>query len=179
VGVSEIGWSDNRSYPFRQVLYPHYRPIVADRENTMYVKSLGWVEYGPTGWGWQSERILNPTWADIERAIRRLDRFRYPFVHLWITEDESKQLINGSGEVMEVIGGDGAWWLAVSLNGSFQQRIDYPERGDQEVPVWTSDQGFADAERHICRDLDVVLRAARHFAEHRELDPELQWDDGL
>lgn len=43
--------------------------------------------------------------------------------------------------------------------------------------VWTSDQGFADAERHICRDVEAVVRAAKHYCEHSgELDPSLPWE---
>jgi hypothetical protein len=56
---------------------------------------------------------------------------------------------------------------------------DSPERGDEEVAVWTSDQGFADAERHICRDLEAVIRAARYYDEHGGFDPSLPWGEGL
>jgi hypothetical protein len=114
----------------------------------MHVKCLEWVVYGPTGWGWKAHKLWHPAWDDIELAIRRLDRFQHPFAWLWHTEDESKQTIDGTGEVLEVMGGEGVWWLAGSFEGYFQRRIDYPERGEQEVQVWTSDQGFADAERH-------------------------------
>ncbi len=144
----------------------------------MHVKCLEWIVYGPSGRGWKSEKICFPLWSDIETAVRRLDRFRYPFAFLWETEEEDKQTIDGIGQVLEIMGGEGAWWLAGSFEGYFQRRIDYPERGEQEVLVWTSDQGFADAERHICRDIEVVVEAARYFADHGGFDPALQWGEG-
>jgi hypothetical protein len=130
-------------------------------------------------WEWRSEKLRCPAWADIEAAIRRLDRFHYPFLTLWATEEGSPPALDGSSECLEVMGGEGAWWVAGTFAGYFQRRIDYPERGEQEVEVWTSDQGFADAERHICRDLETVVRAARHYAEHGGFDPSLEWGDGL
>ena len=145
----------------------------------MHIKCLEWVTYGPTSSGWRAEKVWNPTWDEIESAIRRLDRFRYPFVWLWETEDESQQCVDGTGQLLEVMGGEGVWWLAGSFGGYFQRRLDYPERGEEEVTVWTSDQGYSDAERHMCRDLGVVIRAARYYADHGDFDPALRWGDGL
>jgi hypothetical protein len=145
----------------------------------MHVKCLEYVVYGPTGWGWKSHKIWNPSWDEIDHAIRRLDRFCYPFAWLWATEDERKQTIDGTGELLEVVGGEGVYWLACSMDGYFQRRIDYPERGEAEVAVWTSDQGLSDAERHICRDLEAVIRAARYYCEHGGFDPSLQWGEGI
>jgi len=144
----------------------------------MYVKCLDWVIYAPTGWDWKSHKLWQPAWDDIDCAIRRLDRFQYPFVWLWGTEDESKHALDGTAEVLQIVGGEGVWWLAGSFEERFQRRIDYPERGEREVQVWTSDQGFADAERHICRDIEVVVHAARYYAEHGGFDPTLRWEEG-
>lgn len=145
----------------------------------MHVKCLEAIVYGPTGWGWKSERGWHPAWAAIEASVRRLDRFCYPFVHLWATEEEDRQVNDGTSEVLDVMGGEGVWWLGGSFGGYYQRRLDEPERGEAEVAVWTSDQGFADAERHICRDLDVVLRAVRYYVETSGFDPSLRWDEGL
>ena len=43
--------------------------------------------------------------------------------------------------------------------------------------VWTSDQGFGDAERHICRDIEVAVRAARYYAETGGFDPSVLWEE--
>jgi hypothetical protein len=144
----------------------------------MHVKCLDYTVYGPTGWGWKSHKVANPSWEDVEKAIRRLDCFEYPFLHLWTTEDESKHTYDDGG-LFEIMGGNGAWWLAGTFDGYFQRRLDYPEQGEAEVAVWTSDQGFADAERHICHDVEVAIRAARYFYDHGDFDPSLKWGSSL
>jgi hypothetical protein len=44
----------------------------------MEVHLLDITIYEDDGWTWRTEEIREPTWADIEVAIRRLDRFHYP-----------------------------------------------------------------------------------------------------
>ena len=66
---------------------------------------------------------------------------------------------------------------AGSFDGYFQRRFLNPEGGDEDVLVWTSDQGFGDAARHICRDIEVVLRAARYYAENGGFDPAVTWEE--
>lgn len=141
----------------------------------MHVKCLDYTEYGPTGWGWKSHKLPDPSWDDVDQAIRRLDRFQYPFLHLWSTDDESKQNYDDCG-VFEIMGGKGTYWLAGTFDGYFQRRLDYPERGEVEVDVWESDQGFADAERHICRDIEKVIQSAKYYFENGGFDPSLNWE---
>ena len=143
----------------------------------MHVKCLEYIVYGPTGWGWKSHKVWNPEWAEIENAIRGLDCFEYPSAWLWETEDEADQSIDGTGQLLEVMGGNGVYWLAGSFEGYFQRRLDYPEQGDGEVDVWTSDQGFADSKRHTCSDIEAVLHAARYYYEHGGFDPSVQWEE--
>lgn len=141
----------------------------------MKVRVLEYIEY-PPGEHWRAVKVPGPTWADIEAAIRRLDRHRFPFLFLWPSADEAEHEVSGDYDAFEVMGGQGVWWLAGTFGGYFQRRLDFPGRGGQEVPVWTSDQGFADADRHICRDVEAVVRAARYFAEHGGFDPSLPWE---
>ena len=35
---------------------------------------------------------------------------------------------------------------------------------DAEIELWTSDQGFAEQDRYVCRDLNLVLQAARYYS---------------
>jgi hypothetical protein len=143
----------------------------------MHVKCLSYIVYGPTGWGWKSHNVKNPQWDDVELAIHRLDCFEYPSVFLWPTEDNSKH--NYDGELFEVMGGNGVYWLAGTFEGYFQRRLDYPERGEAEVAVWTSDQGFTSVERHVCRDIEAVIRASRYYYDHGGFDPSLKWGTGV
>ena len=148
-----------------------------ETKRNMHVKCLEYIVYGPTGWGWQSHKVWNPEWDEIENAIRRLNCFEYPSAWLWTTEDEADQSIDGTGQLLEVMGGNGVYWLAGSFEGYFQRRLDYPEQGDGEVDIWTSDQGFADSKRHTCADIESVLHAARYYYEHGGFDPSLRWEE--
>src|SRR5215831_6892982 len=137
----------------------------------MHAKVLDVVEYADDGARHRTSKTIHPTWEEIEAAIRRLDRFRFPFLFLWPVEDANKHFVDGDCEVFEVMGGEGVFWFAGSLGGYFQRRFLNPRGGDDAVVVWTSDQGFGAAERHICRDIEVVLRAARYYAERGDFDP--------
>jgi hypothetical protein len=75
---------------------------------------LEWAEYARDG-SYRHEKIAGPSWEQIEQAIRRLDKDRYPCVWLWATEDESRHAIDGSAELLEVMGGNGEDWLAGSF----------------------------------------------------------------
>lgn len=140
----------------------------------MHVKCLEYIVYGPSGWGWKSHKVLHPCWDDVEKAIRRLNRFEFPYPLLWATDDE-KMHSHNDGCLLEVMGGEGSYWLAGTFDGHFQRRLDYPDQGEAETEVWTSDQGFADAERHICHDVEAVIRAAHFFCVHGGFDPSLPW----
>ncbi len=144
----------------------------------MHVKSLGYTVYDASGWGWKSHKVANPTWDDVWHAIHRLNRFEYPFLSLWATEDERKHTYDDGG-LFEIMGGNGAYWLAGTFDGFFQRRLNNPEQGEAEVAVWTSDQGFTDAERHICRDIEAVIRAARYYCDHGGFDPTLKWESSV
>lgn len=141
----------------------------------MHVKFLDCVVYGPTGWGWKSQKTSNPAWGDVEHAIRRLDGFEYPHVMLWATEDESRHTYD-EGELFEILGGKGTYWLAGTFDGYSQRQLEYPEQGDAEVEVWTSDQGFAAARRHLCFEIEVAIHAARYYYDYGGFDPSLKWE---
>ena len=141
----------------------------------MHIKCLDRTIYGPNGRGWKSHKTPAPAWAEIEFAVRALDQFQHPFIHLWAADDEQSQNYDDS-DVLEIMGGLNAYWLAGTMNGFFQRRLHYPEFGTTEIPVWTSDQGFADAEKHICRDIDVVLQITRYYHDNGTFDPSIQWE---
>ena len=142
----------------------------------MHAKVLDVVEYAEDGMRHRTSKTVHPAWGEIEAAIRRLDRFRFPFLFLWPTEDAKKHFVDGYCEVFEVMGGEGVYWDAGSFDGYFQRRYLNPEGGKKDITVWTSDQGFGAAEKHICRDIEVVLRAARYYAEHGGFDPSVSWE---
>jgi hypothetical protein len=123
---------------------------------------------------WRSHQVENPTWAQIDDAIRQMDQFGRPLLYLWPTPDEAQHICDGRTERFEVVGGNGIYWFALYLDGAEGYFLN-PDGSDNEVEVWTSDQGFACEDKHVCRDVVVVLRAARYYAENRGYDPSVTW----
>ena len=75
------------------------------------------------------------------------------------------------------MGSQGDYWVAGTFDGYFQRRLVNRDGGDEEIQVWTSDQGFADEGRYICHDVEMVVRVARYFFDHRDFDPGVAWED--
>ncbi len=141
----------------------------------MYVKCLEQAIYAHTGGDWETCRTLNPSWDNVATAIGCLDKFERPYVFLWAT-DEEDAMNHDDSSVLEIMGGAGDYWLAGTMHGYFQRRLCFPGRGSSEVAVWTSDQGFADAEKHICDNLEVVLQITRYYFDNGAFDPSQPWE---
>jgi hypothetical protein len=135
----------------------------------MRVAALLTAEYEQDGWTNKQATIAEPLWSDIESAIRTLDKFRRPSVRLLLDPQQDDM------ECMDVMGGEGAYWVAVTAGPHDQKRLFDPEKPSDEVELWTSDQGYSDHAFHVC-DLETVLRAARYFADNGDCDPGLQWE---
>ena len=138
----------------------------------MPVKCLTSVVYGESGRDWRLEKTFNPTWDHIVAGIDRLDKSRYPWLWLFIGDETE----DASVECLTIMGGDGVYWLGLSAGKYDQLRLFDPNKGTREVKVWTSDQGFADEEKYVTYDRDLVLRIARYFAETGEPLPEAMWE---
>ena len=136
----------------------------------MPVKVLHIIEYEDAGGPWHTRDIVDPTWDLIEAAIRRLDKCLWPAIWLFLTADKDEV------PDFEVMGGESDYWIACSVGGFHQRRFCDPSQGEEEIAVWTSDQGFSDSAKHICHDLEVVLRAARHFYDTGDFDPSIPWE---
>jgi hypothetical protein len=126
--------------------------------------------YDDDGWTWRTEEIREPTWADIEAAIRRLDRFHYPFVWLYrsaVAEEDANPEFN-------VLGGDGEFAMDTTIATSYHRYYDQSP-GDELIEIWCSDQGASFEKKYCCPSLDSVLHATRYFCEHGALHPVLTW----
>jgi hypothetical protein len=138
----------------------------------MLIRCLTFVVYGETGWGYHLEKIPNPTWDEIVAAIHRLEKFRYPWLWLFTGDEDEDPNV----DCLTIMGGKGVYWLAVTTPNTNQLRLFDPNKGTHEIEVWTSDQGYADEERHVTCDIDLVLRVAKHFGETGEPLPEASWE---
>jgi hypothetical protein len=137
----------------------------------MIVKRLDVTRYTKDGRSSRTTTTTNPAWSKIEKAIRRLDKFSYPFLFLYLTET------GDTDERLEIMGGCGDYSIMGNFDGFWQRRFVNPNGGNERVVVWTSDQGFGDDDKHICHDVEVVIRAARYFFGHGHFDPSLTWEE--
>lgn len=141
---------------------------------------INWQGEHPAGED-RREGILAPNWADIKRAIRRLDGRRYRSVVLWPSADKREHWTNGEFGFLSVIGGDGLYVVTACTGGHRPRHLYFPEWPDREVIVLPGPWGYVDgvwaeSARRVCRDVEMVLQAARYYAEHTDLDPSLPWE---
>lgn len=134
----------------------------------MNIAALELVCYeSPTGFC-HSEMFYDPSWFEIECAIRKLDRcvYRFVFLHRQIPAlVPDLQVSGGRGEYsIEAFQPDQTWLSYVEI-----------ERSSREVDTWVSDQGDTRPEFLSCPDLAHALAAVRYFCEIGSLNPEMRW----
>ena len=138
----------------------------------MPIRCLTIVVYRETGWDWHLEKTVDPTWEQIVSSIDRLDKFCYPWVSLFIGDEDEDMTV----DCLTIMGGDGVYWLSL-FAGKYQQlRLFDPDKGSHEVQLWTNDQGFAEQEMYVTYDRELVLRIAQYFGETGEPLPEANWE---
>jgi hypothetical protein len=147
----------------------------------MLIQLMDITLYEDDGWTWRTEEVRQPTWEAVEAATHRLDRFRFPFVWLYLSAERERGhvtndrvLIPGSIPDFEVVGGDGEFAMNANLDGRAWRYVD-PSRGTAMVPIWRSDQGADFEICYCCPSLETVLQAMRYFCERGALDPSVQW----
>lgn len=137
----------------------------------MALALLDATEYPSHDGSWRTIETPDPDWHAIEEAIRRLDRYQWPFVWLHtvppVDGEEPKHALN-------IMGGKGEYYLFLSEDGGETAYVDVG-RGDAAIRIWESDQGSTMPEYLLCNDLERVLSIARYFAERGELDPSAAW----
>jgi hypothetical protein len=138
----------------------------------MPVRYLTIPVYSESGWDWHLEKIADPSWDQIVTTIQRLDKFRYPWVWLFIGDQDE----DASEDCLTVMGGDGVYWLGLTAGQYDQLRLFDSSKGNHEVELWTSDQGFVDQEVYVTYDLDLVLRIASYFGDTGKPLPEATWE---
>jgi hypothetical protein len=130
------------------------------------VRAVRVIRY-PTQGSYTETELLDPTWADVERCIREMDRFGQPTVFLQCRPG------NTESDCMILSGGADALHVEADTNGDWVQAVN-AERGTEEVEVWTSDQGFSTQARFTW-PFESVLRLAHAYFEQGILDPGIPW----
>jgi hypothetical protein len=120
----------------------------------MGVAVLETMPYSPAGLPLGGGVFPNPTWEQVETSIRTQDRITHPLTRLRLDPDQEEP-------ALDILGGNGRFVL-MELGGKWQY-YDPSAAGDEELPVWTSDQGYQALPCDICFDIERVVRIARRF----------------
>src|SRR5688500_6234738 len=118
------------------------------------IRQMTVVRYYRDGRPWDAESIRDPSWADVEAAIRRMDNYCFPSVELKTTDDEDLPTD------FYVVGGAGRWAIH-NIMGHWQYQD--PAGSDEEVELIDSDQGFYCQGKNVLTDVEKVLRIVRAY----------------
>ena len=114
-----------------------------------------------------TEDHVNPSWADIETAIRSLDGNRSTLMTLGIGDPVPHMAIGG--------GQDGRYIVyATSDNMVFYNLIN-PEAASGKYKLKVGGQS-ANYDARMCIGLEEALKAGKTFAETGERDKDLHWE---
>ena len=102
------------------------------------------------------ERVLSPSWAEVEAAIRRMDRDNgyIQIVQLNCTAD------GDDDDIFNVISGNGNW-VPFQMSGEWE--YDDPAGGDDMVSLWGGDRRPFCEGRNALADVEKVLKLTRAF----------------
>ena len=125
----------------------------------MFVKDMlcDWIKGRP--WG------QNPSWVEIESAIRQLDG-----------RQRTEVSIAGDGEAhMSITGGNGTYLISATPNNDVFYDLRNPDGApDEKFKIVSGGQTVTASAEEVV-DLDTALQAARTFAEWGTFDPTLAW----
>ena len=137
----------------------------------MVVKKVFVEGDGSDGRADESRWLAGPTWQQVEQSLLALDRDRRPFVWFYVDPEAAEDDV----PAFEVVGGDGAYAMVGNEpDGSRLLYLD-EQKGRELVAVWVSDQGAEVEARHVCEDVQTVLRATKLFCEEGAFDPRVTW----
>jgi hypothetical protein len=140
----------------------------------MRVRVLGTYGYrGQFDYEW-GESTSDPSWADIEAALRRLDANEYAGVVLHQNDHREGEPASG---YFAVAGGPGCYLVTCTPPGGGEVAIIDLSKADSRklVGVCRRDQGVWVPEGRVCSDFETVLAAARYYADTGHPWPAVTW----
>ena len=139
----------------------------------MLVRVLGTYGYrGRFDEEW-NDSALDPTWEDIEAALRRLDAGEFAGVVLHVDDHRPGE---AATEYFDVHGGPGGYIFGFHVGGRHLNSV-APEATEpgENVEVCQRDQGVWVPACHVCHDLELIVEAARWFFRTAEPHPDDSW----
>jgi hypothetical protein len=136
--------------------------MLVERLDRECIKDNGWEEY--------TLSEPDPSWPQIQQAIRALDRYSFVSVLL--------HLRAGRG-TLDVWGGRGKFALECQMPGELDRMYcdESKANGKERVRIWESNQGAFLEEKYLCDDIELVFRIARYFAERGRPYPRVYWEE--
>jgi hypothetical protein len=138
----------------------------------MHIKLMKVFECDSTGRNCQETAVRHPAVHEMRTAVRRLNKFEYPFVWFFDSEDVRDDAIPS----FSVMGGSGDYVLSSFDGERRDRRMEFPSHGDELVDVWLSDQGCEIKERYVCHDLSFVLDVLANFAKTGKFPADAIWE---
>jgi hypothetical protein len=139
----------------------------------MFIKLMQVFNYQDDGWGCKTIEFRNPSWHEMETAVRRLEKFRYPFIWFYCSGDVSENALPD----FEIMGGDGAYVVGAKTPDATDHRVvRFGPKSEKQIDVWLSDQGATFEEGLVCDDVDVVLEMLRQFHDSGTFRPGIEWE---
>ena len=79
-----------------------------------------------------------------------------------------------STNVLMICGGSGVFHLQFADQKAFWYQASDPNGSDDEIEVWTSDQGFAIARKNTW-PLEIAVSIAQYYFDHGTAHPQFAW----
>lgn len=120
---------------------------------------------------WSSSRLPEPSWPQIEAAIRALDSAERPRVDIILSQQGHLE------NCLWIQGGNGKYALGGTTgNGRWVEYFDRSVVGSAKTIVLKpNDEGVGCCEECACTSTQLVVRIARHFVTHNEFLAEAGW----
>jgi hypothetical protein len=133
----------------------------------MPVQAMAISTYEPdTGRG-ASATHRYPTWENVRAELLTMEPYSKPLITL---EQDDDPAINS----MMICGGNGIYHVQYADNNACWFEAYDPDGSDEEIAVWTSDQGFLST-RKSTWPLEVALTLAKYYFDNGCHHPDFCW----
>jgi hypothetical protein len=125
----------------------------------MPILAMTITTYHPDTGRAKSTTQQNPTWDAVCAELSNMDSYSKPLLTLEQNADDP------SANVMMICGGSGTYHIQYADNEACWFQACDPDGSDEEIDVWTSDQGFATAKKNTW-PIETALTLAKYYYEH-------------
>lgn len=118
----------------------------------------------------EDQIVQNPTWFDVENAVKRLNGKEYNDIYL--TPD-----IGNEETYLAIGGGDGQYLVAGSINNEiFPTYVDAEKSVEKQVQIVVGGQ-LGDYPENYIVSLDAALKAVKSFYETGNFGNDVPWQN--